>query len=118
MFNLQALLQFVTLVTSLRTCPKSMQELPRGKERQIIELLYEHNELYGLELVKLSGGALKRGTVYVSLGRLEDKGLVEARTKAPPPNLGGPPRRIFSLSGLGEKAALAYTEWSGEEILT
>ena len=93
-----------------------MHELPRGKERLIIELLSEHNELYGLEFVKLSGGTLKRGTVYVSLGRLLDKGLVKSRLKAPPPNRGGPPRRIFSLSPLGEKAALAYIEWSGAEV--
>ena len=89
-----------------------MIELPRGKERLIIELLYEHNELYGLELVKASGGALKRGTVYVSLSRLEDKGLIKARTKAPPSDRGGPPRRVYSLTGLGEKSALAYLEWN------
>ena len=39
--------------------------------------------MYGLELVTESEGALKRGTVYVTLGRLEEKGYVgQAETGA------------------------------------
>lgn len=36
-------------------------------------------ELRGLELVKLSGGKLKRVTVYVLLARMEDEGLIASR---------------------------------------
>src|SRR5207253_3377248 len=48
--------------------------LPR-KERLILELLASEGPMYGLQLVEQSGGGLKRGTVYVTLGRMEAKGL-------------------------------------------
>lgn len=47
-------------------------------EEMILHLLAQHPPLFGLELVDLSGGVLKRGTVYVLLGRLQDLGLVVA----------------------------------------
>lgn len=48
-----------------------------SKEKLILELLQgSKNGLSGLELIKSSGGRLKRGTVYVWLQRLQDKGLV------------------------------------------
>jgi len=43
------------------------------KERLVLELL-RHQELYGLQFVAASRGRLKRGTVYVTLGRMEEKG--------------------------------------------
>ena len=52
--------------------------LPK-KERLILELLASEGPLYGLQLVDHSDGALKRGTVYVTLGRMEAKGLVESQ---------------------------------------
>ena len=52
--------------------------LPR-KERLILELLASEGPMYGLQLVEHSDGALKRGTVYVTLGRMEAKGLVESQ---------------------------------------
>jgi DNA-binding PadR family transcriptional regulator len=51
-----------------------------SKEFLILNLLVEKaNEMYGLELVAASGGELKRGTVYVTLERMEVKQLVECR---------------------------------------
>ena len=38
--------------------------------------------MYGLQLVEQSEGALKRGTVYVTLGRMEAKGLVESEQES------------------------------------
>ena len=49
-----------------------------GKEGLILDLLGRSREMYGLELVTASVGELKRGTVYVTLGRMEAKGLVES----------------------------------------
>ena len=46
-------------------------------ERLILDLLRE-SELFGLQLVDRSEGALKRGTVYVTLGRMQEKGYVES----------------------------------------
>jgi hypothetical protein len=53
------------------------QERARVRERCILDLLSE-GPMYGLDLVKKSNGLLKRGTVYVLLGRMHDRGLVEA----------------------------------------
>ena len=47
-------------------------------------------------------GALKRGTVYVTLGRLEAKGLIESEQEAPRLGAIGLPRRIYRITGLGE----------------
>lgn len=59
----------------------------------ILELLTEHGPLYGLDLVRLSKGALRRGTVYVHLSRLEDEGLVLWRPGELSAYIGAPRRR-------------------------
>jgi len=38
-----------------------------------------HGGMYGLQLVHESNGQVKRGTVYVTLFRMEEKGLVLSR---------------------------------------
>jgi DNA-binding PadR family transcriptional regulator len=58
--------------------------------------------LYGLELVRLSGGKLKRGTVYLTLGRLEERGLVNSKILGPA-NHPGLPRPTYSIAEAGEK---------------
>ena len=45
-------------------------------ERAILFLLSNGGPSYGLQLVKASGGRLKRGGIYVTLGRMAAKGLV------------------------------------------
>ena len=67
----------------------------------VAELLYPYAELYGLELVKLSGGRLKRGSIYVILARMADKGYVESRTVPAPRGTQGPARRKFKLTSGG-----------------
>ena len=65
-------------------------------------------EKYGLELVAASGGALKRGTVYVTLGRMERKGFVESRQEAQPVGAIGLPRRLYRATAYGLKVLEAY----------
>lgn len=49
----------------------------KAAEQCILDILSRSPEpMYGLDLVKQSGGVLKRGTVYVLLSRLEDSGHV------------------------------------------
>ena len=74
----------------------------------ILELLVGTKEMYGLELVAASGGALKRGTVYVTLGRMEDKGYLVSRLEGAPPAEGGLPRRIYAPTALGRDALAAW----------
>jgi DNA-binding PadR family transcriptional regulator len=78
------------------------------KEFLILELLIGAKEMYGLELVAASAGALKRGTVYVTLGRMEDKGYVASRLESAPPAAGGLPRRIYTPTALGRQVLGAW----------
>jgi DNA-binding PadR family transcriptional regulator len=82
--------------------------LPSPLEYEVISLLIPRGEMYGLQLVKDSGGKLKRGTVYVTLGRMVDKGLVEDRVEGSVPEYIGIPRRLYKVTGLGERAARKY----------
>lgn len=72
--------------------------LPRlsGAEQVILDLLVEHGELFGLALVERSDGRLKRGTVYVTLGRMEAKGYLDSRQEPLPPGATGLPRRLYT----------------------
>jgi PadR family transcriptional regulator, regulatory protein PadR len=79
------------------------------KESLILELLAGAREMYGLELVAASGGALKRGTVYVTLGRMEDKGYITSRLEDAPPAAGGLPRRLYVPTPLGREILHAWT---------
>ena len=73
-----------------------------SKELTVLQLL-ESGDAYGLELVERSGGELKRGTVYVTLGRLEEKGLVAAHDDPDPASHPGMPRRRYRLTALGAR---------------
>ena len=84
------------------------------KERLILELLLAKGPTYGLDLVGQSGGALKRGTVYVTLSRMEAKGLVASEQEAPHPGAIGLPRRTYRITGLGERVLQAWTALSRE----
>jgi DNA-binding PadR family transcriptional regulator len=75
----------------------------------VLQLLVRDNELYGLQLVAASKGRLKRGTVYVTLGRMEDKGYIASRLDDPPPGAGGLPRRLYEATPLGRRMLSAWT---------
>ena len=78
------------------------------KEALILDLL-RSGEMYGLELVTSSDGALKRGTVYVTLGRMEEKGFITSRLEAAPADAGGLPRRLYEPTALGRRVLAAWT---------
>ena len=77
------------------------------KEALIFDLVGSQ-ECYGLELVRNSGGKLKRGTVYVTLQRMEEKGLIESYVKEKPPTESGIPRRMYRVTGHGAQVWHAY----------
>ena len=79
------------------------------KERLILELLLGAGPMYGLQLVEQSQGALKRGTVYVTLGRMEAKGFVESEQESLPAGAIGLPRRIYRPTALGTRMLRAWT---------
>jgi DNA-binding PadR family transcriptional regulator len=65
-------------------------------------------ERFGLELVEASEGRLKRGSVYVTLARMEAKGFVESRQEARAPGAIGLPRRMYRATAYGLKVRDAY----------
>ena len=73
-----------------------------GKEMVILELLLEGHEMYGLELVGASRRRLKRGTVYVTLQRMEEKGYVQSRTETASGEA-GLPRRLYKATASGRR---------------
>ena len=86
-----------------------MTRLPSisATESLILDLL-EPSERFGLELVETSGGRLKRGSIYVTLGRMQDKGFVESRQEERVPGAIGLPRRLYHATAYGLKVRDAY----------
>ena len=80
-----------------------------GKEQLILELLGRSREMYGLELVAASDDGLKRGTVYVTLGRMEAKGYIASRLEGEAPPQGGLPRRLYASTPYGRELLAAWT---------
>lgn len=80
------------------------------KEKIVLDLLLGgfSRELFGLEMIAKAEGALKRGTIYVILQRMEGKGLIESRIEARNLPEVGIPRRLYRATGLGEKAWRAH----------
>ena len=84
------------------------------KERLILGLLITTGPTHGLRLVNDSDGNLKRGTVYVTLGRMEAKGLVASEQETPHPGAIGLPRRIYRATALGERVYRAWQTFAKE----
>ena len=81
------------------------------KERLILELLGD-GERYGLALVEASAGALKRGTVYVTLSRMEAQGLVTSWHEEAPPHQGGLPRRLYRRTAWAAELLVLQTSFA------
>ena len=79
-----------------------------AKESLILELLLECDEQYGLQFVAASKRKLKRGTVYVTLGRMQEKGYITSRLEDAPPDMGGMPRRLYKATPLGRRVLAAF----------
>ncbi|HLM01068.1 MAG TPA: helix-turn-helix transcriptional regulator, partial [Pyrinomonadaceae bacterium] len=67
---------------------------------------------------------IKRGTIYTTLQRMEDKGFVVSRQEEKlndvleniPPR-SGIPRRLYEITGVGQRALQAYELMFGEVVL-
>jgi DNA-binding PadR family transcriptional regulator len=87
-----------------------------AKESLILELLIHESELYGLQLVAASRRRLKRGTVYVTLGRMEEKGYITSRLENPPADAGGMPRRVYRATALGRRVQRLWSDASRDFV--
>ena len=73
---------------------------------------YHPKQLYGLEMIKLSSDSdlqLKKGTIYVTLERMEKKGLVTSEMESEPREDVEEgkfyiPRRLYQLTSEGRQA--------------
>lgn len=90
------------------------------KEFLILEMLIDKGEMFGLEMVEASNGELKRGTIYVTLQRMGDKGYVESREEPRQNPEIGIPRRKYWATGLGARVYqtnLKAQEFFSNELL-
>jgi DNA-binding PadR family transcriptional regulator len=80
--------------------------MPTRSEMAVLKLLQQRpTGAYGLEIVAESNGTVKRSSIYVLLGRLEEKGFVRVKkTTSTHPGL---PRPIYVISGEGVRAVRA-----------
>ena len=67
------------LILSLTACKtsgmnRSFSRLS-AKEELILDMLISEGQMYGLEMVRASDNQLKRGTVYVTLGRMTGRAM-------------------------------------------
>ena len=81
-----------------------------SKERIVLELLAARKgRMYGLELVAQSGSRLKRGTVYVTLGRMQKKGLIQSEPEKFADDSGLVPRRMYRATPYGLRVLRVWT---------
>ena len=100
-----------------------MNKIPRlsNKETIILKMLINNpKSLYGLEMVKMSEGLLKTGTIYVTLNRMEEKGYISSKKEDKNHRIRGVTRRIYKPTGLGEKTysflEIFQSQWDGVSI--
>lgn len=77
-------------------------------ETVVLKLLVQHTSLYGLEMVRYSNGRLKRGTIYVTLGRMVEKGYLKSKVSDEVENRGGLPKRLYTPTAFGIKVLNAW----------
>lgn len=76
-------------------------------EKYILQMLASaETKMYGLQMIEASGGRLKRGTIYVTLMRMEEKGLISSSEQPSSRDEIGISRRFYSITENGR----AYLE--------
>lgn len=99
-----------------------------GEFEQMLLLAALHlgEEAYGAamgqELEARVGRRVSRGSIYVTLDRLESKGLIASEMSEPLPERGGRPRRLIRVTPEGVAQLQASREalltlWKGLEVL-
>ncbi len=80
-----------------------------GELEELILLAVQHlgDDAYGVPIgdaVEAAGRNIAVGTLYITIDRLEKKGLLEGRQSEATPERGGKSRRYFRLTGNGSSA--------------
>jgi DNA-binding PadR family transcriptional regulator len=85
-----------------------LPSLSHNEAKILLMLSKSAAEMFGLEMIEAAGGALKRGTIYVTLHRMEEKGFIDSRLEARPAPEVGIPRRKYRITGHGARVLAAY----------
>ena len=87
---------------------RQLKDWPTKGEMVVMRILQnEPAGMYGLEIVESSNKAIKRGSVYVLLGRLEEKGFVKMQRPKADPTYPGLPRPTYRLTAEGMRVVSA-----------
>lgn len=83
------------------------------KQAEVLGVLLSQlgRRMYGAEIVKVSGGRIKVGTVYVTLRSLKKMGFVDSESVSTPVGEQGPPRKTFRITGSGQHA---FEVWASQ----
>ena len=90
-----------TLYQIIRIGDESEDRVTNARELLILALLWEAvpAEMTGMQLVERSDGELAPGTIYLWLGRLDERGLVRSRLMGP-----RSARRLYTVTASGRHA--------------
>ena len=87
--------------------------MPTTTEMLILNLLMQRLDgCYGSELIHLSQGKLKRGSIYSLLSRAEKNGYVKTVEEAATAEY-ALPRTRYRITANGRAAMVAFAEWTG-----
>lgn len=86
---------------AVEMCLEGQQD-SRWRDLRVLRLLAERGPLTGLELVH--AGAGRRGTIYVRLNLLEDRGLLVSEEVPPPAGVLALPQRLYTITDRGRAA--------------
>lgn len=91
---------------------------PSGKELEVLRILQsEAKGMYGLKIVEASGGKITRGSIYVLLGRLEEKGFISVAQTAEQVRHAGLPRPRYRLTAVGQRVLSAADTAFGNHMV-
>jgi DNA-binding PadR family transcriptional regulator len=87
-------------------------DLPSDFEQQVLLAVWRlRDTAYGAsvrdELEERTGREVSQGAVYVTLVRLEKKGLLRSRLSEPTPVRGGKAKRFFRITPAGTEGVMA-----------
>src|SRR4029078_11194012 len=92
----------------------SHQGLGDFEQLVLLAILHLREDAYGVPIVdeieRRTGRAVSRAAVYVTLRRLEDKGLISSWMSEPTPERGGTPRRCVSVQPRGLELLREFRE--------
>ena len=100
----------------------SHQGLGEFEQMVLLAILHLEGEVYGIpvvdEIERRTGRSVSRSAVYVTLRRLEGKGLLSSWMSDPTPERGGKPRRCVKVEPEGlrllrESRGLMEQMWQG-----